>query len=247
MIDILKKLEEVLDEQPQEIHISEKKEKNEIFGVLSNALNTKDPLNIEQNLTESLERIEENLLAVKKSKKMNSRLSEQIYINDMKKKYGLESKAKKYENLSRGDILVLSAGTKKHPDIFVSFEEALGDGYFVGVPIDDSGQLGSEVSSMYDHTNLEGIFEDSEKFIVALNEMINVFHSSLIKGIAGKIKDISENKLFDYYKQKPMSVIEKVSDKRVNLRAKFFELVNYYSDSKNKDTNVGQIKYISYE
>ena len=113
--------------------------------------------------------------------------------------------------------------------------------------IDDSGQLGSEVSSMYDHTNLEGIFEDSEKFIVALNEMINVFHSSLIKGIAGKIKDISESKLFDYYEQKPMSVIEKVSDKRVNLRAKFFELVNYYSDSKNKDTNVGQIKYISYE
>ena len=64
--------------------------------------------------------------------------------------------------------------------------------------------------------------------------MINVFHSSLIKGIAGKIKDISESKLFDYYEQKPMSVIEKVSDKRVNLRAKFFELVNYYSDSKTK-------------
>ena len=64
MIDILKKLEEVLDEQPQEIHISEKKEKNEIFGVLSNALNTKDSLNIEQNLTESFERNEENLLDV---------------------------------------------------------------------------------------------------------------------------------------------------------------------------------------
>jgi len=74
MIDILKKLEEVLDEQPQEIHISEKKEKNEIFGVLSNALTTKDSLKTEQNLTESLERNEENLLAVKKSKKMNSRL-----------------------------------------------------------------------------------------------------------------------------------------------------------------------------
>ena len=44
---------------------------------------------------------------------------------------------------------------QKHPDIFVSFEEALEDGYFVGIPIDDSGQLGSEVSSMYDHTNLE--------------------------------------------------------------------------------------------
>ena len=235
-----------MDEQPQEIHISEKKEKNEIFGVLSNALNTKDSLNIEQDLTESLERNEENLLAAKKSKKMNSRLSEQIYINDMKKKYGLESKAKKYENLSRGDLLVLSVGTKKYPDIFVSFEEALEDG-FVGIPIDDSGQLGSEVSSMYDHTNLEGIFEDSEKFIVALNEMINVFHSSLIKGIAGKIKDISESKLFDYYEQKPMSVIEKVSDKRVNLRAKFFELVNYYSDSKNKDTIIREIEYINYE
>ena len=90
MIDILKKLEEALDEQPQEIHLSEKKEKNEIFDVLSNALNTKDSLNIEQSITESLERNEENLLDVKKSKKMNSRLSEQIYINDMKKKYGLE-------------------------------------------------------------------------------------------------------------------------------------------------------------
>ena len=155
MIDILKKLEEVLDEQPQEIHISEKKEKNEIFGVLSNALNTKDSLNIEQDLTESLERNEENLLAAKKSKKMNSRLSEQIYINDMKKKYGLESKAKKYENLSRGDLLVLSAGTKNHPDIFVSFEGLLKMA-ILSIPIDDSGQLGSEVSSMYDHTNLRG-------------------------------------------------------------------------------------------
>ena len=36
------------------------------------------------------------------------------------------------------------------------------------------------------------------------------------------------------------------NDKRVNLRAKF-ELVNYYSDSKNKDTIIREIEYINYE
>ena len=85
MIDILKKLEEVLDEQPQEIHISEKKEKNEIFGVLSNALNTKDSLNIEQDLTESLERNEENLL-------VDGNFDRKVILNQLIKDYRFDKR-----------------------------------------------------------------------------------------------------------------------------------------------------------
>ena len=54
-----------MDEQPQEIHISEK-EKNEIFGVLSNALNTKDSLNIEQTSQNLLKEMKKIYLLLKK-------------------------------------------------------------------------------------------------------------------------------------------------------------------------------------
>ena len=245
MINILSKLEEILDVQPQEIHFDKKNKKNEILSTLSDALDAKKTG--EEQLIDSLKKNEQTLLNAKKSKKINSKMSEQIYINDMKKKYGLESKIKRYDNLTKGDLLILSVDDNTQPDIFVIFEKLLDDDYFVATPLDDSGQLGSEVSSMYDQKNLQGLFEDSADFIVGLDEMINVFHSSLIKGYAGKIKDVSNNRLFNYYEQKPMTEINKINDKRVNARVEFFKIVNFYSEYKNKNKKIDPIEYIKYE
>jgi len=180
----------------------------------------------------------------KNNKKINidSKISNRIYLNDLGNNFGLNQKIKNFLNLKKGDILLLSSTKKKEISFYVIFNQHIDDDYFSGVPVDESGKLGSEVSSFYDQTNIEGLLSNNLNGIIGLNEMEISFHKSSIVGYAGKIKDISKSELFNYYEEKSMSSIEKLNDKRITPRAKFYECVLALSEFENKKYKEDEIK-----
>lgn len=231
MLEILNKLNTALKDVPPELKVETENIDVDKVKKIS------DKKNIEILNTQLINNIKKN-----KKIKIDSTISNSVYLNEIRNKAGLTKNLKKYIELKKGDILLLSAKNKKLDNFYIIFEQHIDEEYFIGVPIDETGKLGSEVSSVYDHTNIEGLLRNNIYGIIGLNEMQISFHKSSISGYAGKIKDISKSKMFNYYEKKNMNSINKLNDKRITPRAKFYETIMVVSEFENKNNNVQEIK-----